>query len=331
MAPATTFSVPNITHIVSVKLTDTNYLLWQTQIKPFLIGQNYWHFIDGSFPQPSQFLPQIEGKPAEPNPDYTTWFQTDQTLVSLINSTLFESILSQVVGLNSSQAIWNCLQQNFSQQSLANATHFCFQLLSIQKGTKSISEYLQHAKSLSDSLAAINELVSNTDLVSSVLRGLGPDYSMIVTAILNFPRLPLFNDLRARLLSFETQIAPPPSIDLTSQTAFVSTRGRGRNYRGGRSGRGNRGGHETFGNNNNPKYRSPQNTSILGPHPQATPPRIQCQICNKFVTNLVTLLLSATNVTTTPILMSFIPPLLVCKYHNQLIQIGILTLVQPII
>lgn len=33
------------------------------------------------------------------NPSTTSWVQTDQTLVSLINATLTESVLAQVVGL----------------------------------------------------------------------------------------------------------------------------------------------------------------------------------------------------------------------------------------
>ena len=78
--------------------------------------------------------------------------------------------------------------------------------MDMTKGTKSIYAYLQHAKSLSDSLAAICEPFSSTDLVTTVLRGLGLDYAMIVIAILNFPPLPRFEDLRACLLSFESQL-----------------------------------------------------------------------------------------------------------------------------
>ncbi|CAL9000190.1 unnamed protein product, partial [Prunus brigantina] len=66
----------------------------------------------------------------------------------ILRSTLTEPVLAQVVGLTTSQAVWDCLHQNFSQQSLANATHLKFQLLSITKGTKTISEYLTLTKSL---------------------------------------------------------------------------------------------------------------------------------------------------------------------------------------
>lgn len=37
-----TITVLNISTLVSIKLTDNNYLEWETQIKPFLINQKYW-------------------------------------------------------------------------------------------------------------------------------------------------------------------------------------------------------------------------------------------------------------------------------------------------
>jgi hypothetical protein len=51
-----TISIPNISHLVSVKLSDTNYLVWESQVKPFLLRQNLWRFIDGSYPCPSPIL-----------------------------------------------------------------------------------------------------------------------------------------------------------------------------------------------------------------------------------------------------------------------------------
>lgn len=77
-----------------------------------------------------------------PDPDYLVWYQTDQTLVSLLRATLTEPVLSLTVRLSTSREICEHLRQNFSQQSLANSTHNRFQLLSLQKGNKTIAEYL---------------------------------------------------------------------------------------------------------------------------------------------------------------------------------------------
>ncbi|XP_021819496.1 uncharacterized protein LOC110761343 [Prunus avium] len=207
-------SFPNFSTLVSTKLSETNYLLWESQVQPYLIGQNFWRFIDGSHPCPPAILTSTKDKAVDdglnslvsvPNPEYLTWYQNDQSLISILRSTLTEPVLAQVVGLTTSQAVWDCLRQNFSQQSLANATQLKFQLLSITKGTKTVSEYLALAKSLSDQLAAIRNPVSSDDLVSYVIRGLGPDYAMLITAIMQFPPLPTFADLRARLLAFDAQ------------------------------------------------------------------------------------------------------------------------------
>ncbi|KAI5342470.1 hypothetical protein L3X38_010345 [Prunus dulcis] len=164
-----TLSIPNISHLVSIKLSDTNYLVWESQVKLFLLEQNLWRFIDGSYPCPPQTITPLSltekssnlpPKPI-PNPNFTSY----------------------------SKGIWDCPCQKISQQSLANETQLKFDLFSITKGSKTIS-YLSHAKYLADHLAAINASVSNTDLVAYVLRGLGPDYQMQVTAILNFPPSP---------------------------------------------------------------------------------------------------------------------------------------------
>ncbi|KAK0589348.1 hypothetical protein LWI29_013036 [Acer saccharum] len=171
--------------------------------------------------------------------------------------------------------------------------------MDMNKGTKTISEYLQHAKSLSDSLAAICEPVSATDLVTAVLRGLGPDFAMIVTAILNFPPLPRFEDLRARLLSFESQLlrtnptashgdatalvaarssAPTANFTSGSSSGRGSFRGNGRyGRRGNFRGRGRAPWHSSPGYSHYDSGRgshwSQQNTGrgILGSHPSPAP------------------------------------------------------------
>ncbi|KAK0579792.1 hypothetical protein LWI29_031511 [Acer saccharum] len=206
-----------------LKLTESNYLLWTAQLRPFLIGHGLYHYVDGSAPAPTPVVLLADDGSASPNPAYLKWFQQDQLVVSYLVATMTEPMLSLIVGKATALEMWSCLKDNFSQQSVANAANTRFQLMDMTKGTKTISAYLQHAKSLSDSLAAICEPVSSTDLVTAVLRGLGSEYAMIVTAILNFPPLPRFEDLRACLLSFESQLQRSKPADSGSTTAFVAT------------------------------------------------------------------------------------------------------------
>ncbi|CAN6547267.1 unnamed protein product [Malus baccata var. baccata] len=90
---------------------------------------------------------------------------------------IYENLhISQVIDFSTSKKIWECLQQNFSQQSFANSIQLNFCLFSFTKGSQSIFEYLATAKSMAYELAAIHELISNSDLVTDVFRGLGLDY-----------------------------------------------------------------------------------------------------------------------------------------------------------
>ncbi|XP_020424443.1 uncharacterized protein LOC109950306 [Prunus persica] len=180
---------------------------------------------------------------------HSQWYQQDQLIVSYITSTLSESILSLTVGYTSALDLWECLQHHFFQSSMASESALRFQLMDLQKGSQPIDSYLRHAKSLADSLDVINEPVSSKELITSVLQSLGHDYKMLVTAILNFPPLPQFADLRACLLAFDAQalrisldqntvlMATQSSPHSAGHTSFPSHRGGGSssNRRGGRS------------------------------------------------------------------------------------------------
>ncbi|KAL6276397.1 hypothetical protein ACE6H2_020001 [Prunus campanulata] len=253
-------------------------------MKPFLFGQDFWKYIDGSSTPPDQVLPSTEGQPPKSNPEYQSWFRTDQMLISLLRATLSEPILGLVVGLTTSRTIWETLQAHFSQQSVANASQLRSNLLYLSRDNRTISEYLLYAKSLADSLAAIGQPVLNDELVQAILRGLGPGYEMIVTATLHFPPLPSFQDLRARLLSFEAQHSTasptPPTALLAQQYAGTqSGHGHGHTNIGHHNTSGNRGGYHRNRNRNRGRHNNGRHSSSFHSGFLAGSPSF-CQLCN---------------------------------------------------
>lgn len=116
-------SLPNSSHFI--KLTNSNYLLWLSQIKFFLIGHDLWKFVDGTHPQPSatRTLPTIDVDTTTtatlilPNPAHALWYQHGQLLISYLTSTLSEPILHLIDGCNIARDIWDSLQCHFSQSS----------------------------------------------------------------------------------------------------------------------------------------------------------------------------------------------------------------------
>jgi hypothetical protein len=91
------------------KLTETNYLTWLRQIKPYLHGAKLWGYVDGTIPEPSltTMTTATDTQPAKsiPNPDHDTWFTVDQQIVSILTTTLTETIAQLTIGFDTSKAI----------------------------------------------------------------------------------------------------------------------------------------------------------------------------------------------------------------------------------
>jgi hypothetical protein len=93
-----TQSLPPIHHLITIKLTRDNYLLWKAQIVPYLKGQHLFGYIDGSISPPPQFLiPTTDLPQPETNPSFLTWQSQDQLILSAFISSLSEHILAYVV------------------------------------------------------------------------------------------------------------------------------------------------------------------------------------------------------------------------------------------
>lgn len=59
---STTFVIPNITQLVSVKLNDINYINWTTKFTPDLRSHDLSSIVDDSNPCASQFIVDDTGK-----------------------------------------------------------------------------------------------------------------------------------------------------------------------------------------------------------------------------------------------------------------------------
>lgn len=95
--------------------------------------------------------------------------------------------------------------------------------MDLQKGTQTVNQYLRQAKSIADSLVGINELIPNKDLVTGILCGLGLDYKLLVTTLLNFHHLPNFAGLHSQLLSYKAQTPCTDPVHTSQSTTLMAT------------------------------------------------------------------------------------------------------------
>ncbi|KAA8519465.1 hypothetical protein F0562_013721 [Nyssa sinensis] len=272
------FITPSFSHIVTTKLTTDNYLLWKVQTSTYLRGQDLYGYVDGTQPKPPEFLSGSTDSPPKINLAYSVWKRTDQLVFSVLFSSLSDSILGHVLSCSTAQELWNSVVSMFSSQSQANEFQIRFQLTNITRGEQSITDYFDKAHLLTDYLAATCNLISEKELVSYILNGLGPTYESFLTSITTRSDPLTSHDLYQLLLIHESRLnhtvtITTPSFDFSASfTCSSQTSGRGSSSSD-KQGRGRgrspntRGGHSY----------SPNNGSQ-----QSNMQRPTCQICNKY-------------------------------------------------
>ncbi|KAJ4767139.1 hypothetical protein LUZ62_077514 [Rhynchospora pubera] len=178
--------------------------------------------------------------------------------------------------------LWKMLHTLFSSASRAHVIDLKRQVAAASKGSSTISEYLQQLRRLADELAFAGAPLSNDELVSAVINGLGSDFNPVVAAITTSSRLESFSfaNLRGILLSHEALLkSQADSLATSAPVAFNTSRGYG-----------NRG---RFPNNNNnrsssailptPSFPKTDQKQVSGTNykPPSNSPKAPCQICTK--------------------------------------------------
>uniref|UniRef100_A0A2N9GWW5 Retrotransposon Copia-like N-terminal domain-containing protein n=1 Tax=Fagus sylvatica TaxID=28930 RepID=A0A2N9GWW5_FAGSY len=215
---------------LQIKLTKDNYLSWKTAILPYINGSKILKHVDDTTGAPPQTIPD----PTTPtlsisNPAYETWFEVDQLLLRVLVSTISEPLVSNLVGLTSSKAVWVSLEKMFSSQSCARIMQTRYNLATLCKGNLSITDYFQKAKSLSDLLSSIGEPLNDSNLTSAILAGLPFDYNSLVISVnarLEDVSLDeLYGHLLTHELRLEQQNSPPdlgaPTANFVDQTLHL--------------------------------------------------------------------------------------------------------------
>jgi hypothetical protein len=106
--------LPNTQQVISLKLSNTNFLYWRVQMKPFLLGQGVFPFVDGSLPCPLSHLIYVETSLPTINASYLSWKQQDHLIMSALLSSLSMEVLHLVVDCNTSHDIWTTLETSLT-------------------------------------------------------------------------------------------------------------------------------------------------------------------------------------------------------------------------
>jgi hypothetical protein len=165
-AASTAASIISLSHthqVISLKLTNTNYLYWRMQMLPYLLGQGVFGFVDGSNTCPSTHVLAHDGISLQVNPLLQTWKQQDQLILNALLSSLSMEVLHLVVGCQSSCSTWGTLKQALTSTSNSRIMQLHGSLQDLRQGDESVIQFMQKAKVLFDELAAAGRPVSLED------------------------------------------------------------------------------------------------------------------------------------------------------------------------
>jgi len=230
---ATSYPFPDNVHVtssVTLKLTDSNYLLWKTQFESLLSSQKLIGFVNGAVnaPSPTRLVVNGEVTCEEPNPLYEAWFCTDQLIRSWLFGTLSEEVLGHVHNLSTSRQIWVSLAENFNKSSVAREFSLRRSLQLLSKKEKPFSVYCREFKTICDALSSIGKPVDEQMKIFGFLNGLGRDYDPITTVIqssLNKLPSPTFNDVVSEVQGFDTKLQSyEETTSVTPHLAFNTER-----------------------------------------------------------------------------------------------------------
>ncbi|GJY58673.1 zinc finger, CCHC-type containing LTR copia-type gag-polypeptide, partial [Tanacetum coccineum] len=150
-----------ILHVLTIKLSSTNYLLWRNQVLPLLGYQKLMGYIDGTIAAPSPTI--TTGTTTSPNPAYATWHAADQRAFILIQSSLSEEAMAETLGHTTAGAIWCALEAAYSHDSVERMHTLRDSLRQIKKGSSIVVEFARKFKAICDQLNAIGHPLDDTD------------------------------------------------------------------------------------------------------------------------------------------------------------------------
>jgi len=189
------------------------------------------------------------------------WNRQDHLLLNVIFASIFEAVMSLIVMTTTSRDVWQHLARLFASKSRAKIMQLKEDLTLIQKGSRTVSEFLHAVKVIADELSLIDAPVSDDDLTLYVLNGLGSEFRDIVAPIRTRETALSFAELHDLLIGHEQYLK---HMDDHSSSALVVTANTSQR----------RSSNPRFRNNNN-RFR--QNFSNTAPSRR---PSVVCQICD---------------------------------------------------
>nr|POF27177.1 hypothetical protein CFP56_08547 [Quercus suber] len=100
-----------MSNMMTVKLDNTNYIVWKHQITMVLETYSLFELLEDPQLVPDKYLKDLSGNYTTiMNPDFLIWKSKEKALLTFISSTLTPSVLALTVGCTSAMEVWKVLE-----------------------------------------------------------------------------------------------------------------------------------------------------------------------------------------------------------------------------
>ncbi|XP_019086256.1 PREDICTED: uncharacterized protein LOC109126840 [Camelina sativa] len=201
----------SISQIVTLKLTESNYLLWKTQFESFLSPQLLLGYVTSAItrPEATRSVTGTAGVTEEPNPEFTKWIRNDQLVMAWIFGSLSEPALRMVYGMQSAQEVWTALAKKFNRVSTTRKFELQNRLRACIKIGRTMEQYLSELKQIFDQLDSIGFPMTDLEKIHGLLSGLGKKYESVSTVIehsMDSVPGPCYEDVVFKVTAFDDKL-----------------------------------------------------------------------------------------------------------------------------
>ncbi|CAL9010557.1 unnamed protein product [Prunus brigantina] len=214
--PFSSHSLPtsfNISSLFPVPMDRTNYLSWKSQFEDVLEMHGLAAVVKNSTDPPKV---QEDGSV---HPELAK----DKLVLSWIKATSSSSIKTLLIPCTTAHQAWTMLAKRLSPLASTRVRILRDQIRTLRKhNNTTVTDYLNYAKSLFDSLTQAGATIDDDELISYVLDGLGLEYKELATTLHLHPDIDFdrFYDLALR----EEHLQKRMSLTVASGVAMAADR-----------------------------------------------------------------------------------------------------------
>ena len=219
--------------MMTVKLDNTNYIVWKHQISMVLETYSLFELLEEPQLIPEKFLKDLSGSYTTiVSPDFLVWKSKEKALLAFISSTLSPSILALIVGCAIAIEVWKVLENMFSSISRSHIMNLKGELHNLKKWSGFVDIYLQKIKVVRDKLLVVGVIVNNEELFHIAIKGLPKEYNAFRPAIKIRSTQLSFDELSTMLNAEEESLNEGIEVKDTifAMTAIANQKSNGSGY-----------------------------------------------------------------------------------------------------